>query len=145
MSANDQRTIDELVAALFRLFSNGHGVTPNLRAIFDLCVPEAVISKCVPPAPEVMSLESFIAPRQELLTNGILTDFEEVETVSRTTILGNVAQRVCSYTKRGLLDGVAFQTRGVKVYQFIRTPRGWRITAVSWDDEREGFTIPDAL
>jgi hypothetical protein len=145
MGDEDQRAIDDLVRAFFGLFSNRDGVTPNLRAIFDLCIAEAVIAKCLSPAPEVMSLQSFIAPRQELLTNGTLTDFEEVETSSRTSIFGNVAQRACTYTKTGVLDGVPFRTRGVKVFQFIKTPQGWRISAVSWDDEREGVTIPDAV
>jgi hypothetical protein len=145
MSADDQRAIDDLVRAFFGLFSNRDGLAPNLRAIFDLCIPEAVIAKCLPPAPEVMSLQSFIAPRQELLTNGTLTDFEEVETSSRTSIFGNVAQRACTYVKSGMLDGVPFRTRGVKVFQFIKGPQGWRISAVSWDDEREGVTIPDAV
>jgi hypothetical protein len=142
---DDQHAIDELVAAFFRLFDNRDGATPNLRGIFDLCIPEAVIAKCVPPAPEVMSLQSFIAPRQELLTNGTLTEFHEVETSSRTSIFGNVAQRACTYAKAGVLDGVPFETRGAKVFQFIKTPHGWRISAVSWDDEREGFTVPVAL
>jgi hypothetical protein len=136
-----EREIDELVAAFFGLFSNRDGVTPNLRAIFDLCIPEAVICK----PPDVMSLESFIAPRQELLTNGTLTEFLELETSNRTDIFGNVAQRVCTYAKAGVLDGKPFQTRGLKVFQFIKTPAGWRISAVSWDDEREGLTVPDAL
>ena len=145
MAAEDQPEIDELVGAFFRLFSNGNGVTPNLRAIFDLCIPEAVISRCVRPTPEVMSLHSFIAPRQELLTNGTLTDFHEVETANRTSIFGNIAQRACTYTKTGLLDGTPFETRGVKVFQFIKGPHGWRISALSWHDEGEGITIPDLL
>jgi hypothetical protein len=129
---NDQRAIDDLVAAFFGLFSNRGGVTPNLHAVFDLCIPEAVICK----PPDVMSLHSFIAPRQELLTDGTLVDFEEVETESRTSILGTIAQRACSYMKSGSLHGVAFQTRGAKVFQFIKTADGWRISAVAWDDER---------
>jgi hypothetical protein len=141
--SNDRRAIDDLVGAFFRLFSNRGGVTPNLRAIFDLCIPDAVISRCVLPAPEVMALDAFIAPRQELLTSGTLNDFEEIETASRTSIFGNIAQRACIYTKAGVLDGVPFRTRGVKVFQFIKGPHGWRISAVSWDDEREGFTITE--
>ena len=127
-----EREIDEIVGAFFRLFTNRDGALPNLRGVFDLCIPEAVICK----PPDVMSLESFIAPRQELLTNGTLTDFQEIETASRTSIFGNIAQRSCTYSKSGVLDGVPFETRGVKVFQFIKTSLGWRITAVSWDDER---------
>jgi len=40
----------------------------------------------------------------------------------------------------GCLDGRAFRTRGMKTFQFVRTPAGWRISAVAWDDEREGLS-----
>src|SRR5688500_18762180 len=76
---SDQRAIDEIVRAFFDLFTNRSGATPNLRAIFDLCLPEAVISKCVASSPVVTSLEAFIAPREALLSDGSLTDFHEVE------------------------------------------------------------------
>jgi hypothetical protein len=137
--SDDERAIDTLVGAFFALFSNAGGTIPNLRAIFDLCIPQAVISKCVTSSPEVFTLESFIAPREVLLTGGSLTNFHEVETAHRTRVFGNIAQRVSAYTKSGVLDGAPFQSRGVKVFQFVRTADGWRITAVSWDDEREGF------
>lgn len=136
--------IDELVRAFFDLFSNRGGITPRLRAIFDLCIAEAIIAKCVSSTPEVTSLEAFIAPRVTLLSNGTLTDFQEVETAHHTQVFGNVAQRTCTYEKSGTLNGVAFHTRGAKVFQFIRGPHGWRISAVAWDDEREGFHLgPD--
>lgn len=137
----DQQAIDELVRAFFDLFSNRGGAAPRLRAIFDLCIPEAIIAKCVSPVPEVTSLEAFIAPREALLSNGTLTDFREVETAHHTQVFGNVAQRSCTYAKSGQLNGVAFHTRGAKVFQFIKGPRGWRISAVAWDDEREGFHL----
>src|SRR6478735_9448698 len=138
---NDQRAIDELVRAFFDLFTNKGEVALNLDAIFELCIPEAIISKCVGSAPVVSSLEAFIAPRQALLSDGTLTDFQEVEVAQRTQILGNVAQRACTYGKSGVLNGVRFETRGVKVFQFIGCAEGWRISAVSWDDEREGFSL----
>lgn len=135
--SDDKRSIDELVQRFFDLFSNCGGATPNLCAIFDLCVPQALIAKCVATAPEVMSLETFIAPRQIMLSNGTLTEFREVETSHRTEVFGNVAQRACTYSKSGVLNGTPFQTRGVKVFQFIKGPQGWRITSVSWDDETD--------
>lgn len=139
---DDQQSIDDLVARFFALFSNRDGVVPDLRRMFDLFVPEAVISKCIDPVPEVMTLESFIAPREVLLSTGTLTEFCEIETAHRTRILGHVAQRASTYTKTGLLNGTPFETHGVKLFQFIHRPEGWRIVSVSWDDEREGFRVP---
>jgi hypothetical protein len=37
----------------------------------------------------------------------------------------------------------AIQGSGVISTQFIRTPRGWKMTSMAWDDERPGLTIPD--
>ena len=139
--SEDRRAIDVIVRAFFNLFTKRDGKTPNLRAIFDLCVPEAVISKCVTASPDVMSLEAFIAPREALFSDGALTDFHEEEVTQRTEVLGNVAQRSCTYRKSGVLDGARFEARGVKVFQLIRCPEGWRISAIAWDDEREGFSL----
>ncbi|MFA6959096.1 MAG: DUF4440 domain-containing protein [Thermoanaerobaculia bacterium] len=132
--------IDRLVASFFGLFSNRGGVVPDLNAIFELFIAEGIVSKCVAVPPEVSTLEAFIAPRRELLSNGRLKEFEEHETAERTLILGNVAQRVSGYTKSGVLNGMPFSTRGVKLFQFVRTDGGWRIASVAWDDERAGFS-----
>ena len=61
------------------------------------------------------------------------------ETGYQTRVLGNVAQRACTYTKTGRLNGSSFETKGAKVFQFVKTRQGWRISAVAWDDEREGW------
>lgn len=141
----DLHEIDELVRAFFSLFTNRGGITPNLAAIFELCLADAVIAKCVSPEPEVMTLSEFVAPRQTILTNGTLVNFEEVETSSQTRVLGRVAQRWCTYAKSGVLSGAAFETRGAKVFQFVKSPAGWRISAMAWDDEREGFQLDASL
>jgi hypothetical protein len=144
MSDTDEREIADLTAAFFRLFSNRDAV-PRLERIFDLFVPRGVIARCVGDEPEVSTLEEFIAPRQLLLTNGTLTDFAERELSGTTETWGNIGRRVCTYEKSGVREGLPFASRGVKIFQFVRTTRGWRILSVAWDDEREGFAAPDAL
>jgi len=139
--AEAKREIDRLVRSFFELFSNRGGVVPELNAIFDLFVPRGIISKCVAVPPEVSTLEEFIAPRRELLSSGDLREFHEVETSESTLVLGHVAQRVSGYTKSGVLKGMPFSTRGVKVFQFVMTADGWRIVSVAWDDERAGFSV----
>jgi hypothetical protein len=143
-TTDDKDSIDRIVHSFFGLFSNRNGARPDLSAIFGLCIPQAIISKCVALTPEIYTLEEFITPRQVLLCSGTLTDFQESETSERTTILGNIAQRVCTYAKSGALNGVPFHSRGVKVFQFVRSPEGWRIASVAWDDEREGLTVDQA-
>ncbi len=143
MDVDAKAEIDRLAESFFGLFSNRDGVRPDLGRIFDLFIPNGLIAKCTGPDPEISTLHEFIAPRQELLTNGSLTDFSESETSEGTHIFGNTAQRVSTYQKSGCLNGVPFSTRGVKTFQFVRTRIGWRILSVSWDDERDGLAIEE--
>ena len=91
--------------------------------------------------PAVYAVDTFIAPRRELLSDGTLTDFREWELSGHTEIFGDIAQHFCSYAKAGEQRGVPFTGRGMKTMQFVRTPAGWRISAVAWDDERDGLAI----
>ena len=133
--------IDQLIASFFELFGNRGGRRPDLGRIRELFVPEGVLARCVGSIPEVSGLEDFIAPREELLSSGTLTEFEEVEISETTQVLGHLAHRLSRYRKRGILRGTAFVTRGVKSFQLLETPGGWRILSVTWDDEREGFSL----
>jgi hypothetical protein len=135
--------IDQLTRAFFELFSNRDGMRPDLGRIFDLFVPQGVIARCAGRVPEISTLAAFIAPRQKLLSNGSLTDFAEVETSERTHIFGNMAQRLSTYQKSGSRDGVPFLSRGVKSFQFVHTPDGWRILSMAWDDERDGLSLQE--
>ena len=133
--------IDQLIASFFGLFNNREGHRPDLAGVRELFVPEGLIAKCVNSTPEISTLENFIAPRQKLLSGGTLTDFEEVETAETTQVLGHIAHRLSTYRKSGVLQGTPFVTRGVKSFQLLETPAGWRILSVTWDDEREDFSI----
>lgn len=137
----DKDDIDDLVRRFFLAFDNRDGVHPDLESLRDLFVTGAMIAKAVATTPEFYGVEEFIEPRRALLTDGTLVDFEERELAERTEIFGNIAQRICLYEKSGKLAGQSFRTRGVKTLQFVRMPEGWKIAAVAWDDERNGFEI----
>ena len=140
---NARSEIDALTRRFFALFTNRGGAQPDLDAIHDLFVPGGVIARTSGTSAEIWDLDSFIAPRRELLTSGVLTDFSERETDGRTEIAGGLAHRVSTYEKSGVRDGVAFAARGVKILQFVSTAAGWRILSVAWDDERPGFSVLD--
>ena len=40
-----------------------------------------------------------------------------------------------------MVHGVAIEGRGLISTRFIRTPGGWKIASMAWDDERPGLTI----
>jgi hypothetical protein len=55
----------------------------------------------------VYGVESFIAPRQALLSGGTLVDFREWELHGHTEVFGDIAQYFGSYAKAGVQDGDA--------------------------------------
>ena len=139
--AEAKEQIDQLIASFFDLFNNRGGRRPDLAGVRELFVREGLIAKCVASTPEVTTLEDFIAPRRELLSSGTLTEFEEVETSETTQVFGHIAHRLSHYRKSGVHQGTPFVTKGVKSFQLLETPEGWRILSMTWDDEREGFQL----
>ena len=139
---NDREAIDQLIATFMGVFCNKGGARPRLALIHDLFIREGLIIKNSGPVPEVYTLAQFISPRERILSDGTLTEFEETEVCAQTRIFGNIAQRLAIYRKSGVLSGTPFQSRGVKTTQLVRTADGWRISALAWDDERAGFSVP---
>jgi hypothetical protein len=140
-AADDRAAIAGIVRTFFAAFTSGARVT----ALRDVFLPEAVIVRTGGGVPTVYGVDDFIAPRQELLSNGSLTDFREWELSGHTEIFGDIAHHFCSYAKAGVQHGIPFTGRGMKTLQFVRTPAGWRISAAAWDDERDGLALdPDS-
>ena len=133
---------ERLVRAFFQSVSFGAGDKPRYAQIHELFIPEGKLIKNNLELPEISSIEQFIESRQKLVDAGALTSFEEVECAEITEVFGNIAHRLSTYEKRGVLHGKAFEGRGVISTQLIRTPAGWRISSMAWDDERPGLTIP---
>jgi RimJ/RimL family protein N-acetyltransferase len=133
--AVDKLLIDDLTKQFFNIFNNTNKQQPNWELIHSVCIPETVIIKKIDLKEEVYNLETFIAPRKKILSDGTLTEFEEKEINEETKILGNIAQRFTKYQKSGFLNGVSFKEYGNKFFQFIKTTQGWRINSVIWEDE----------
>jgi hypothetical protein len=133
---------ERLMRAFFQSVSFSAGDQPRYAQIHELFIPEGKLIKNSQTSPEITGIEQFIESRQKLVDAGALTSFEEVECAETTEVFGNIAHRLSTYEKRGTLHGKAFEGRGVISTQFIRTPAGWRISSMAWDDERPGLTIP---
>ena len=135
MNNTDKQAIDKLTQDFWGIFYNKNGATPNWQIIEELCIAEVLIIKKIKTQQEVYNLESFITPRKKILSDGTLLEFEEKEIEEETHIIGNIAQRATKYTKEGLLNGEYFQQNGHKLFQYIKTEKGWQISAVVWEDE----------
>ena len=138
----DKQCIDALTTELFRIFSPKPGATVSLQRIHDLFIPQGIVVRTCGPNTEVFSIPEFIAPRERMLNDGTLVDLCEHEEWETTEIFGNVAQRFLAYRKTGVLHGERFDTRGMQTIQFVRKDGEWKMSAMAWDDERNGVVIP---
>lgn len=134
MSADVKAELDQLTRAFLGAFTNTGGRRPNMGVIREIFVPQGRIIKNIGAEPVVYDLDAFIAPREKILIDGTLTDFSEWEVAEHTEIFGTVAHRFSHYRKSGFLDGEWFEAAGHKTIQFVRTPVGWRISSMAWDD-----------
>jgi hypothetical protein len=133
--ARVQAELDRLMDLFMASFTNTGGRRPELDVIRDLFVPEGRIIANVGDQPVIMDLDAFIEPRRKMLTDGTLTEFSEWEISERTDMFGSVAHRFSVYGKSGFRHGERFEGRGHKTTQFLRTPAGWRMCSMAWDDE----------
>jgi hypothetical protein len=132
-----------LIGCFFRAVSFESGARPAYDSIRDLFIDDAKLIGHSSELAEISRVDDFIAVRQRMVDSGALTSFEEVETGAITEAFGNIAHRLSTYAKRATRHGEAIEGSGLISTQFIRTPGGWKMSAMAWDDERPGLAIPD--
>lgn len=130
----DLAEIDRITGLFFDLFTNTDGKIPKVRSIRDFFLESGIIINNTGEAPVVYDLEGFIQPREEMLTNGTLTNFSEWEVANTTEVFRNIAQRYSYYEKSGERNGEYFEGRGVKTMQFIKVTGKWMLFSVAWCD-----------
>lgn len=134
--------IDTLTAAFFRAVSFDGSEPSPYAHLYDIFIEGGQIIKNSSSSPEIYTVRQFIEPRQRMSDSGELARFTETEISEITEIFGNIAHRLSIYEKHGISGGVEIDGCGVISIQFIATPGGWKISALAWDDERPGLTIP---
>ena len=135
LTAEDRAAIEAVVADFFAAFRNTGGRRPAAEPLRRLFLADARVIRHGGAAVDSWSVDDFIAPRIALLTGGRLVDFEEHEISSSTDGAGAIAQRLARYRKRGLLDGADYSGGGTKLFHLVRTADGWRIAALTWQDD----------
>ena len=144
VTASTRSELARLMTEFFRAVSFQPGEVPPYQMLHDLFVRGGKLIRNNGDEPEICTVAGFIEPRQHMIASGELTFFEQAESGHLTEVYGNVAHRFSTYHKRGRMDGVDFVTRGIISTQFVRTPQGWRMSSMAWDDERPGLSIPDS-
>ena len=128
--------LERLTRDFFAAVSFEPGARPDYDAIRALFIPDGLLIRNTGDAPEVTTVDAFIAPRAALFASGALTSFYEGELSAVTERFGTVAHRFSSYEKRGVQNGTSSAARGAISTQFVLTPDGWRMSSMAWDDER---------
>ena len=134
--------LDRLTAEYFQAVTFEAGEMPSYENIYGLFIETGLLIKNTASTPEISTVRQFIESRKALLHSGELTRFREAELSETTEMFGNVAHRFSAYEKSGTLKGAPFEARGMISTQFILTPAGWKMSAMAWDDERPGLSIP---
>ena len=134
--------LDRLTAEFFQAVSFEPGEMPSYENIYGLFIETGLLIKNTASTPEISTVRQFIEPRKALVHSGELTRFREAELSETTEIFGNVAHRFSAYMKSGTSKEAHFEARGMVSTQFILTPAGWKMSAMAWDDERPGLSIP---
>ncbi|MEU9181555.1 GNAT family protein [Streptomyces sp. NPDC048550] len=129
-----QAELDRLMGVFVGAFTNTGDRRPDLGVIRDVFIPQGRIIANVGDEPVIYDLDAFIEPRQKMLTDGTLTEFSEWEVTERTEIFGSIAHRFSAYRKSGFHNGRWFEGSGHKTTQFVRTPSGWKMSSLAWDD-----------
>jgi len=143
-STQAKAALDELMAAFLASVSFDARQRPDYEHIRALFIARGLLIKNVEGLTEICGVDEFMAPRLELVDSGALTQFRETEEAATTSIFGTVGHRWSSYSKSGVLNDEAFDARGIILTQFVETSEGWRISSMTWDDERDGLTLDDA-
>ncbi|QGZ52080.1 GNAT family N-acetyltransferase [Streptomyces sp. QHH-9511] len=130
----EKAELDRLMRVFLGAFTNTGGSRPNVDVVREVFIPQGTIIANVGSEPVVYDLDRFVEPRQKLLTDGTLTEFSEWEVAERTEIFASIAHRSSEYRKSGFLNGEPFEGAGRKTTQFVRTPAGWRMSSMVWED-----------
>lgn len=137
----DSAEIERLIAAFYAIFDNGGGRHPSLEAAKGLFASQARVARISGEIVETWSIDEFLVPRLEMLTNGTLTDFSEWEVAGETEIRGRMASRSSRYEKAGCRDGSPYLGRGSKLFHLARADAGWRVQHVLWEDAADELPV----
>ncbi len=87
----DVDAVVDLVSRFFVAFTSGKGVDQRLDALRTVMLPEAIVVRTCGQPMAVYDVDSFIAPRRALLTDGSLTNFHEHAAHGRVDVYGDIA------------------------------------------------------
>ncbi len=141
-TSDDHSQLSDLIQRFLRAVSFTPGTRPTYDEIHDLFTDTGTLTPTSSGTPQTMTVSQFVGSRWAMVDAGELTAFYEGEISDITEIFGNVAHRLSVYVKRGTATTGPIESLGAISTQFVRTPAGWRVLSMIWDDERPGLELP---
>lgn len=129
----DQRELNELMSAFYRVISFEEGGAPDWERMSGLFSKHARITRVTPEATDYMDLAAFRNMAEELLELGAFTCFYESELARQTDHVGEVIHIASAYETRASPTAVDHLERGVNSLQLIREDGRWKILSLCWD------------
>jgi hypothetical protein len=140
----DDSAITKAVNDAYAAISFKEGEKPRYAEIKNYFTPQAqlIAFRTDTGQGQVMSIDQFVAAYQQFIEKNKIHVFKEGELFGRTEQFGRVAHRISTYrTYLNRLDTA--EERGVNSFQLIKTPFGWKVSSIIWDQEKPTLKIPD--
>ncbi len=125
--------LNDLIHQFYAVFDN-RMKTIYVEDMNELCIDQV---RFIKKSNDIESFDKvgFMQPRVALLNGGELIDFHEYEVFEHTIIHQDIACRHSKYVKKGLYHGAPYEGSGTKMFHFVRTAKGWRISSMIWQDD----------
>ncbi|MBI1182927.1 hypothetical protein GC194_01555 [bacterium] len=140
----DVESIEAIINALYEVISGEANEERDWTRFKSLWHPEAKLVMVTPSndstAEEIsMDCDEFI----KLSSNhGKISSFYEVETFTKTDMVGHIAQVLSTYVIKSSPDQKGYQVRGVNLFQLFFDGKRWWILNCTWENEVQGMKIP---
>ena len=143
-SAEDLRSVEQVVRDVYDLVSWTDGNTPDWEVVRDVFIPEAIVVLRYPPDLKVMSVDGFLLDWlrfENQLAAASVNGFQETVTSAETTEFGDVAH--VSVVYESSIPGTARPARpGVDLWSLIRVDGRWKVVSVVNELPRDDLPVP---
>ena len=143
-TAEDLRSVEQVVRDVYDLVSWTDGNTPDWEVVRELFIPEAIVVLRYPPDLKIMSVDGFLLDwlrfENQLAAAGV-SGFQETVTSAETTEFGDVAH--VSVVYESSIPGTTRPVRpGVDLWSLIRVDGRWKVVSVVNELPRDDLPVP---
>ena len=143
-TADDLRSVEQVVRDVYDLVSWTDGNTPDWEVVRDVFIPEAIVVLRYPPDLKVMSVDGFLLDWlrfENQLAGAGVRGFRETVTSAMTTEFGDVAHVQVVY-ETSIPDTGRPARPGVDLWSLIRMEGRWKVVSVVNELPRDDLPLP---